>query len=256
MNTINNIENICFTKNSNYYVVDIDRTYKLKEEDLKKYINMENGKYIIGVSKSSGKRQISSFIDIEIKVDGVKKTIQYCKIIIKDVIDDKINVYFEEGINKEYTDFITELLFNKIKLLPFLKIVKSDYKEFSDLRDYYFKQVDLYKKNVLELEKYKSLYENFLEENLIKLFKDNGLEDYSEYRLVCKKQKHYKISFEGLSFDIQELKIKDVFIITSLRDKENLYNFKRFIEVFYQFLEDNTIEMYINNLDLLEGLRK
>lgn len=256
MNTINNIENICFTKNSNYYVVDIDRTYKLKEEDLKKYINMENGKYIIGVSKSSGKRQISSFIDIEIKVDGVKKTIQYCKIIIKDVIDDKINVYFEEGINKEYTDFITELLFNKIKLLPFLKIVKSDYKEFSDLKDYYFKQVDLYKKNVLELEKYKSLYENFLEENLIKLFKDNGLEDYSEYRLVCKKQKHYKISFEGLSFDIQELKIKDVFIITSLRDKENLYNFKRFIEVFYQFLEDNTIEMYINNLDLLEGLRK
>lgn len=256
MNIINNIENICFTKNSNYYVVDIDRTYKLKEEDLKKYINMENGKYIIGVSKSSGKRQISSFIDIEIKVDEVKKTIQYCKIIIKDVIDDKINVYFEEGINKEYTDFITELLFNKIKLLPFLKIVKSDYKEFSDLRDYYFKQVDLYKKNVLELEKYKSLYENFLEENLIKLFKDNGLEDYSEYRLVCKKQKHYKISFEGLSFDIQELKIKDVFIITSLRDKENLYNFKRFIEVFYQFLEDNTIEMYINNLDLLEGLRK
>lgn len=256
MNTINNIENICFTKNSNYYVVDIDRTYKLKEEDLKKYINMENGKYIIGVSKSSGKRQISSFIDIEIKVDGVKKTIQYCKIIIKDVIDDKINVYFEEGINKEYTDFITELLFNKIKLLPFLKIVKSDYKEFSDLRDYYFKQVDLYKKNVLELEKYKSLYENFLEENLIKLFKDNGMEDHSKYDLVCKKQKHYKVSFEWLSFDIQDLKIKDMFIITSLKDKEYLYNFKRFIEVFYQFLEDNTIEMYINNLDLLEGLRK
>ena len=86
--------------------------------------------------------------------------------------------------------------------------------------------------------------------------KDNGLEDYSEYRLVCKKQKHYKVSFEGLSFDIQKLKIKDVFIITSLKDKEYLYNFKRFIEVFYQFLEDNTIEMYINNLDLLEGLRK
>lgn len=256
MTTINNIENICFTKNSNYYVVDIDKTYKLKEEDLKKYIDMENGKYIIGVSKSSGKRQISSFIDIEIKVDGVKKTIQYCKIIIKDVIDDKINVYFEKGINKEYTDFITELLFNKIKLLPFLKIVKSDFKEYKDLREYYYKQLEIYKKNVTELEKYKPLYENFLEENLIKLLKDNGLEDYSEYRLVCKKQKHYKVSFEGLSFDIQKLKIKDVFIITSLKDKEYLYNFKRFIEVFYQFLEDNTIEMYINNLDLLEGLRK
>lgn len=256
MNIINNIENICFTKNSSYYVVDIDKTYKLKEEDLKKYINMENNKYIIGVSKFSGKRQISSFIDIEIKVDGIKKTIQYCKIIIKDVIDDKINVYFEKGINKEYTDFITELLFNKIKLLPFLKIVKSDYKEFSDLKEYYYKQLEIYKKNVLELEKYKSLYENFLEENLIKLLKDNGMEDYSKYDLVCKKQKHYKVSFEWLSFDIQDLKIKDMFIITSLKDKEYLYNFKRFIEVFYHFLEDNTIEMYINNLDLLEGLRK
>lgn len=256
MNIINNVENICFTKNSNYYVVDIDRTYKLKEEDLKKYINMGNGKYIIGVSKFSGKRQISSFIDIEIKVDGIKKTIQYCKIIIKDVIDDKINVYFEKGINKEYTDFITELLFNKIKLLPFLKIVKSDYKEFSDLKEYYYKQLEIYKKNVTELEKYKPLYKNFLEETLIKSLKDNGLDEYTEYRLVCKKQKHYKVSFEGLSFDIQDLKIKDMFIITSLKDKEYLYNFKRFIEVFYQFLEDNTIEMYINNLDLLEGLRK
>ena len=256
MNIINNVENICFTKNSNYYVVDIDKTYKLKEEDLKKYIDMENNKYIIGVSKFSGKRQISSFIDIEIKVDGIKKTIQYCKIIIKDVIDDKINVYFEKGINKEYTDFITELLFNKIKLLPFLKIVKSDFKEYKDLREYYYRQLEIYKKNVTELEKYKPLYKNFLEESLIKSLKDNGLEDYSEYRLVCKKQKHYKVSFEGLSFDIQDLKIKDIFIITSLKDKEYLYNFKRFIEVFYQFLEDNTIEMYINNLDLLEGLKK
>lgn len=256
MNIINNIENICFTKNSSYYVVNIDKTYKLKEEDLKKYIDMENNKYIIGVSKFSGKRQISSFIDIEIKVDGIKKTIQYCKIIIKDVIDDKINVYFEKGINKEYTDFITELLFNKIKLLPFLKIVKSDYKEFSDLKDYYYKQLEIYKKNVTELEKYKSLYENFLERSLIKLLKDNGLEDYSEYKLVCKKQKHYKVSFEWLSFDIQGLKIKDIFIITSLKDDKNLYNFKRFIEIFYQFLNDNTVEMFINNLDLLEGLKK
>ena len=256
MNIINNIENICFTKNSSYYVVDIDKTYKLKEEDLKKYIDMENNKYIIGVSKFSGKRQIREFIDIEIKVDGIKKTIQYCKIIIKDVIDDKINVYFEEGISKEYTNFVTELLFNKIKLLPFLKIVKSDYKEFSDLKDYYFKQVDLYKKNVLELEKYKSLYENFLEENLIKLFKDNGLENHSEYKLVCKKQKHYKVSFEWLSFDIQDLKIESMFIITSIKDKEDLCNFKKFIEIFHHFLEDNTVEMYINNLDLLEGLRK
>ena len=256
MSIINNIENICFTKNSSLYVVDIDRTYKLKDEDLKKYIDMGNNKYIIGVNKFSGNRQITDFIDIEIKVDGIKKTIQYCKILIKDVIDEKRNVYFEKGINKEYTDFVTKLLFNKIKLLPFLKIIKSDYSEFSDLREYYYKQLELYRKNVTELEKYKSLYNNFLEENLIKLLKDNGLEDYSEYRLICKKQKHYKVSFEGLSFDIQDLKIKDVFIITSLKDKEYLYNFKRFIEVFYQFLEDNTIEMYINNLDLLEGLRK
>ncbi len=32
MSIINNIENICFTKNSNYYVVDIDKTYKLRKK--------------------------------------------------------------------------------------------------------------------------------------------------------------------------------------------------------------------------------
>ncbi len=136
MSIINNIENICLYLEDRYFIIKINRDYILAKKELSKFINMGNNRYIKGINKFKGYEMIEEFIDIEI---GVKEdnTINYCRIIIDNVIDKNVNVYFESDTSKRFLNFLTILLLNGIEVLPFLIVKETEYSEFKKMEDYY-----------------------------------------------------------------------------------------------------------------------
>lgn len=136
MSIINNIENICLYLEGKYFIIKINRDYILSKKELSKFINMGNNKYIKGINKFKGYEMIEEFIDVEIKINE-DNTINYCKIIINNVIDKNINVYFESDTSKRFLNFLTILLLNGIELLPFLNVKETEYSEFKKMEDYY-----------------------------------------------------------------------------------------------------------------------
>lgn len=136
MSIINNIENICLSLEGKYFRIKINRDYILSKNELSKFINMGDNRYIKGINKFKDYEMIEEFIDVEIKINE-DNTINYCKIIINNVIDKNINVYFESDTSKRFLNFLTILLLNGIKVLPFLNVKETEYHEFLKMKDYY-----------------------------------------------------------------------------------------------------------------------
>lgn len=136
MSIINNIENICLYLEGKYFIIKINRDYILSKKELSKFINMENNRYIKGINKFKGNEMIEEFIDIEMKIKE-DNTIDYCRIVINNVIDKDVNVYFESDTSKRFLNFLTILLLKGIKVLPFLNVKEIEYSEFKKMEDYY-----------------------------------------------------------------------------------------------------------------------
>lgn len=136
MSIINNIENICLSLEGKYFIIKINRDYILSKNELSKFINMGDNRYIKGINKFKDYEMIEEFIDIEIKINE-DNTINYCRIIIDNVIDKNVNVYFESDTSKRFLNFLTILLLNGIEVLPFLIVKEVGYCEFLKMEDYY-----------------------------------------------------------------------------------------------------------------------
>ena len=136
MSIINNIENICLYLEGKYFIIKINRDYILSKKELSKFINMGNNKYIKGINKFKGYEMIEEFIDVEIRIKE-DNTMDYCRIIINNVIDKDVNVYFESDTSKRFLNFLTILLLNGFEVLPFLNVKETEYSEFKKMEDYY-----------------------------------------------------------------------------------------------------------------------
>jgi len=245
MGNLYNLAMNVFKVESDYYLIEPNKDYIFSINDNNK----------VNITKFVGNKYSNfSFMEFIVFLNEEKRPYR---------VDLKIDK-FTDGYNYNYIydgdndrDIINKELVKYAKEVSWLKVTKTDYKEFKDSEISYLKSKAIY---ILEIEKKEALkpYYVKLYESIVKdFFSLDSVKHNQNYEIVCSGLEDYY--FINRYFNIHLTKLANIKIDINnikLEGKGDYRIFKHLVKHIYNLLEKNVYEYNVKHNDVFSPQKK